>query len=101
MPFYTPTPQGLIVNIHLQPGASRDLVSGLHGEALKVRVTAPAVEGRANQALIRLLAKVLELPPSAVAILAGASSRNKKIRILCTAERINTVTAALEKISRS
>ncbi len=101
MPFYTASPQGLIVNIHLQPGASRDLVSGLHGEALKVRVTAPPAEGRANRALIRLLARELGLPPSAVSILAGASSRNKKIRILCPPERINTVAATLEKLGQS
>ncbi|MEJ5357714.1 MAG: DUF167 domain-containing protein [Desulfobacterales bacterium] len=101
MPFYSACPHGLIVNIHLQPGASRDLISGLHGEALKVRVTAPPIEGRANQALIRLLAKELRLPPSAVSIVAGASSRTKRIHLHCPPGRLEALVAALGKLAQS
>ncbi len=65
----------------MQPRASRDEVAGLQGEAVKVRVTAPPVEGEANEAVVRLLSRSLEVPRSAVTIARGHGGRRKRVRI--------------------
>jgi uncharacterized protein (TIGR00251 family) len=69
------------LKVLLQPRASRDGIDGMHGDALKVRVTAPPLEGRANMALKKLLAKKLGLSPSRVEIVAGERSREKILKI--------------------
>ncbi len=66
------------VRLHVKPGASREAVVGEHGGALKVAVTAPPERGRANEAAEALLARVLGLKRRAVAIVAGATSREKR-----------------------
>jgi uncharacterized protein len=67
--------------IKVQPRAKRDAVIGELGEALKVALTAPPIEGRANQACIRFLAEFLKVPRSSITIASGQSSRNKIVRI--------------------
>jgi uncharacterized protein (TIGR00251 family) len=67
--------------VRVQPRASRSAVGGLHGDALRVRLTAPPVEGAANGALIELLASTLRVPARSVRIVAGASSRSKVIEV--------------------
>jgi hypothetical protein len=69
------------LRVRVQPRASRDAIAGERGGALLVRLTAPPVEGAANQALSRLLGKALGLPPSAVEVLRGATGRDKLLRI--------------------
>ena len=69
------------LKVHLQPRASRDGIDGLYGDALKVKVTAPPVEGRANKAVKKLLAEKLGIAPSQVEIIAGERSREKLLRI--------------------
>jgi uncharacterized protein (TIGR00251 family) len=69
------------LKVRLQPRASRDGIDGLHGDALKVKVTAPPLEGRANKAVKKLLAEQLGLPPSQIEIIAGERSREKLLRI--------------------
>src|SRR5437879_8822969 len=64
-----------------QPRASKDEIAGEMGGALKVRLRAPAVEGRANEALVEFLAELLKTPRSAVSILSGERSRVKRIEI--------------------
>lgn len=71
----------ITLKIHLLPRASRDEICGLHGDALKIKVTAPPIEGRANMALQRFIAKKLNLPSSQVEIMAGQRSREKILRI--------------------
>jgi hypothetical protein len=66
-------------SVHLQPRASKNEIAGLHGGALKVRLTAPPVEGLANQALIDFLSQSLEIPRRNVCIVSGFSSRNKVV----------------------
>ncbi len=83
----TTHPAGLSFKVHVQPGASRNQVLGLHGDALKLKIKAPPVEGRANKACIEFLSEELGLPKSAIEILSGHSSRQKKIRITCSASR--------------
>ena len=67
--------------VRLTPRASRDAIAGFEGETLRVRVTAPPVAGRANGALVRLLAKRLGLPRGAVRVVAGQTSRSKVVAI--------------------
>lgn len=65
--------------LRVSPGARRDEIVGRHGDAWKVRVAAPADRGRANEALLALLARALGLPPGQVRLVAGATSRDKVI----------------------
>jgi uncharacterized protein len=69
------------LKVRLQPRSSRDGIDGLHGDALKVKVTAPPVEGRANKAVKKLLAEQLGISPSQIEIIAGERSREKLLRI--------------------
>ena len=71
----------LIFTVRVQPRASRDEVAGEMGGALKVRLRAPAVEDRANEALVEFLAELLKTSRSAVSILSGERSRVKRIEI--------------------
>ncbi|HEY6642406.1 DUF167 family protein [Povalibacter sp.] len=71
----------LILHLHVQPGASRDAVVGLHGERLRVRITAPPVDGKANRHLIEWLAALFDVPRSRVTLLRGETGRVKTIRI--------------------
>jgi uncharacterized protein len=70
-----------ILSVRVQPRASKDEIAGEMGGALKVRLQAPAVENRANEALIEFLAQLLKTPKSAVRILSGDRSRTKRIEI--------------------
>ena len=76
------TPSGAIsLRVHAQPGAKRTEAAGLHGEALKIRVAAPALEDRANEALIAFLAERLGLAKRDVVLVSGAKSREKRFEI--------------------
>lgn len=72
----------LILRIQVQPRASRDELAGLHGDRLKVRLTAPPVDGRANAALQALLAETFGVPKYRVILLTGESGRSKRVRIV-------------------
>jgi len=75
------TPQGVLLRVHLQPRAAHNRLVGLHGEALKVALTAPPVDGAANVALLIFVADLLRLPRSAVSLASGAKSREKRLLI--------------------
>jgi uncharacterized protein (TIGR00251 family) len=80
------TDQGLRLEILVQPGAGKNAIEGVREEAeggavLKLRVTAPPEGGKANAALIKLLAKTLRLPKSAFEIVKGASARRKSLTV--------------------
>jgi len=68
--------------VRVQPRASRSEVAGVHGEALKVRLTAPPVDGAANAALIELLADLLAVSRTAVRIVAGEHARGKVVEVV-------------------
>lgn len=70
-----------IINLWVQPRASRNEVVGFQGDLLRVRVTAPPAEGAANRLCCRLLADALKIAPSRVEIVSGHSSRKKKVRV--------------------
>jgi uncharacterized protein (TIGR00251 family) len=71
----------VIFSLRVQPRASKDEIAGELRGALKVRLRAPAVEGRANDALLEFLAELLKRPKSAVRILSGERSRTKRVEI--------------------
>ncbi len=71
----------LILALHVQPGAKRTEVGGVHGEALKLRLAAPPVDGKANAALLRFLADAFGVPLSRVTLERGKASRDKHVRI--------------------
>ncbi|HEX7029010.1 MAG TPA: DUF167 family protein [Gammaproteobacteria bacterium] len=71
----------LLLRLHVQPRASRDEIAGVHGDALKVRITAPPVDGKANAHLVRYLADEFGVPAGAVELVAGATGRRKLFRI--------------------
>ena len=80
--------------MHVQPRAGRTQLVGRHGEALKVRVAAPPVDGRANEATIGLLSAALGIPTSRVVLVSGAHSRLKRFRIVALSAA--TVTLRIE-----
>jgi uncharacterized protein len=71
----------LILELHIQPGASRTEFAGRHGERIKVRIAARAVDGKANAALIEFLADHYRVPRRNVRITAGLKSRQKRVVI--------------------
>ena len=75
------TPRGVTLALRLAPRAARDAVQGVLGDALKIRLTAPPVEGQANAALLRFLRDRLELPASQVQLVSGLTGRNKRVLI--------------------
>lgn len=70
---------GCFLKCWIQPRSSRNAVVGIHGDALKIALTAPPVDGKANKELLKFLAKYFSLPKSGVQITAGENSRSKTI----------------------
>ena len=103
MKAWSAAPDGVVVTVRLTPKGGRDSIDGIEtlsdGRAvLKARVRAAPSEGEANAALGRILAKALGVPPRDVAIVGGATSRIKRVKILGDAAAL---CAALEKIARA
>lgn len=73
--------RGVILRLHIQPGAKKTVVAGLHGEALKIRLAAQPVDGKANACLVAFLADRLGLAKAAISLIAGATSRAKRVRV--------------------
>jgi uncharacterized protein (TIGR00251 family) len=71
-----------VLTLHIQPGAKKTEIAGQHGDALKIRLAAPPVDGKANDCLIAFLAKRLGIARTGVALEAGVSSRSKRVRIV-------------------
>ncbi|MCC7487648.1 MAG: DUF167 domain-containing protein [Burkholderiales bacterium] len=78
---YDAAARRLTLTLHVQPGARRSGFAGMHGDALKVRIAAPASGNRANAQLIGFLSAALDVPGSAVAIRRGATGRRKVVEI--------------------
>lgn len=71
----------ITLTLHIQPGAKKTEFAGLHGGALKIRLAAPPVDGKANEALIKFVAEILKLPKSAVNLKSGQTSRRKVLEV--------------------
>jgi uncharacterized protein len=80
-PAIVETSDGVLLAIHVQPNASRSNYVGLHGEALKIRIASPPVDGAANEALCRFLSEQLTVPISQVIIRAGYGARRKRVLV--------------------
>ena len=76
------SPQKVTFSVYVQPRASNNAIVGMHGDALKVRLTAPPVDGAANAGLIAFLAKEIGVAKSAIRIVAGESSRRKVVEVI-------------------
>ena len=72
---------GIILNLHIQPRASKSEVCGVQGDALKIRLTSPPVDGAANKLCREFLAELFKVPKSAVEIVSGEASRHKRVKI--------------------
>jgi uncharacterized protein (TIGR00251 family) len=75
------SPNGVTFAVKVQPRAKRNAITGELGDALKLALTAPPVDGKANEACIEFFARLLNLPRSSVTIASGQTSRNKVIRV--------------------
>lgn len=81
MSWWSEINEGIRLSIRVVPRASRTEVAGLHGDALKIRLHAPPVDGAANKALIEFLADALKVPRSSIQITRGHTGRSKEIQI--------------------
>lgn len=71
----------ITLTLHIQPGAKKTEFAGLHGDALKIRLAAPPVDGKANEALVKFIAETLGIARSVVSIKSGHTSRRKVVEI--------------------
>jgi uncharacterized protein len=86
----------ITLTLHIQPGAKKTEIAGTHGDALKIRLAAPPVDGKANAALICFIAETLSLAKSAVQLKSGQTSRRKVIEITgTTVEVVARLTQAI------
>jgi len=82
----------ITLTLHIQPGAKKTECAGLHGDALKIRLAAPPVDGKANEALVKFVAERLGLARSAVLLKSGQTSRRKVLEVA------GTTAAAIEQL---
>ncbi len=81
MQFVQENAQGLTLKVFVQPRSSKNMIAGLHGDAIKIKLTAPPVDGAANKMCVNYLAKCLNVPKSSIEILSGHSSRTKRLYV--------------------
>lgn len=91
------TGDGLVVRLHVQPGASKSGFAGLHGDRIKVRVQARPVEGAANEALVKFVAMTCGVAKSSVELLRGATSRDKDLAVRCSGSAAETAERAIRE----
>ncbi len=87
MQFLQENTQGLTLKVFIQTRSSKNMIAGLHGDALKIKLTAPPVNGAANKMCIKYLAKCLDVPASSIEIRSGHSSRTKRLFVHLTADK--------------
>lgn len=75
-------PRGITLRLYIQPRASRDAIIGMHGEELKVAITAPPVDGQANTHLIKFLARAFKVAKSQITLDKGETGRHKQLTII-------------------
>jgi len=79
--WYRSSGDRIVLILHVQPGAKKTAVAGLHGDALKIRLAAPPIEGRANEALLRFIAELFKVPLRDVELKQGEQSRHKRVEV--------------------
>ena len=96
MSWLTTSGDGALLSLHVQPGAKQTGFCGRHGEAMKIRLAAPPVDGKANAALIAFIAEFCGMPKSSVSLVSGQSSRAKRVRVEGLHEMARKRLAALD-----
>ena len=81
LPCLRSTRRGVVLEVHAVPGAAQTAISGLHDNALKVRISAPPAAGAANRELLRYLSTLLSVPPRELEIVRGGAGRRKTVLI--------------------
>ena len=81
MSVITQQKEGYVLTLHIQPNAKKTEIVGLHGDALKVRLQAPPIDGKANEALCSFLAEIFAVKRQSVVLLSGDTSRQKRVLI--------------------
>ncbi|HEV2575765.1 MAG TPA: DUF167 domain-containing protein [Acidobacteriaceae bacterium] len=76
-----PIPNGCTLNVRVHPGAKQNAITGTHADALKISLTTPPRDGRANAALIAFLAERLNIPRASIELISGHTSRTKTLRL--------------------
>jgi uncharacterized protein (TIGR00251 family) len=94
VPYLTDIPAGAVLTLRIIPRAAKNSIQGPHGDALKVRLCAPPVDGAANTALIKFLSDTLSIPRARIQLLSGQTSRSK--RVLLTGAKSNDIRGKLE-----
>jgi uncharacterized protein len=74
-------PEGFVITVFVQPRASKNMIAGLHGDALKIKLTASPVDNAANKMCVQFLAKCLDISKSSLEIISGQTSRTKQILV--------------------
>ena len=97
-------PEGIVFKVFVQPKASKNMIVGLHGDALKIKLTAPPVDNAANLMCVKFLAKALNVTKSSLDIIAGHTSRNKQVLLKTgqasiTAEAYKRLEQLVEKLA--
>jgi uncharacterized protein len=72
----------ITLTLHVQPGAKRSEIVGMHGEALKIKLAAPPIEGRANEALLKFIADLFAVPLRNTELMQGGQSRHKVVAVI-------------------
>jgi uncharacterized protein len=88
-PYLTEKPEGILINVFVQPRSAQNTIVGYYKDALKIKLTAPPVEGAANKSCIDLLAKSLKLPKSTIEIKFGHTGKSKGVLIHINDEKSN------------
>lgn len=88
MPWLKPHEKGSLLNLYIQPGASKSEISGKHGELLKIKIKAVAQDGEANEALIEYISLVLRVSKSRIHLLRGETSRQKVVLVELPIEEV-------------
>lgn len=91
-------PSGMSFKVYIQPRSSRNMIVGLHGDALKIKLTAPPVEGAANKMCLQFLAERLGVSKSALDIVSGHTGRTKTILVRCDPARIDDIRARIRAL---
>lgn len=79
--WYRRSGEVITLTLHVQPGAKRSEITGLHGEALKLKLAAPPIDGRANEALLKFIGGLFDVPLRQVELKQGGQSRHKVVAI--------------------
>jgi len=87
MKFLQENTNGIILKVFIQPRSSKNMIAGQHGDALKIKLTAPPVDDAANKMCVQYIAKCLKIPKSSIEIISGHTSRTKRLLLRCKNEK--------------